>query len=81
MAPPEVQLPNGMAWREGSALVYFVDSGEESITEYATDEQVSFVGRCFVYSGEENWGREHHYGDQYCNAAPHMRLGECQGMT
>lgn len=40
MAPPEVQLPNGMAWREGSPLVYFVDSGEESITEYATDEQV-----------------------------------------
>ncbi|PRW33693.1 SMP-30 gluconolaconase LRE domain [Chlorella sorokiniana] len=39
MAPPEVQLPNGMAWREGSPVVYFVDSGEESITEYATDAQ------------------------------------------
>lgn len=48
MAPAEVQLPNGMAWREGSALVYFVDSGEESITEYATDEQVGhFVSQCF----------------------------------
>lgn len=45
MSPPEVQLPNGMAWREGSALVYFVDSGEESITEYATDDQVLWLLR------------------------------------
>ena len=40
MAPAEVLLPNGMAWREGLPLVYFVDSGEERITAYQTDAQV-----------------------------------------
>ena len=53
MAPAEVQLPNGMAWREGSALVYFVDSGEESITEYATDEQVGPPG--WFLAGARPW--------------------------
>lgn len=41
MAPEEVLLPNGMDWDEGRGVVYFVDSGVESIVAYQTDAQVS----------------------------------------
>lgn len=39
MAPKEVHLPNGMAWDQAKGVVYYVDSGAESIVEYQTDEQ------------------------------------------
>ena len=40
MRPEEVHLPNGMAWDEAKQVVYYVDSGAESIVEYQADEQV-----------------------------------------
>ena len=40
LAPEEVHLPNGMDWDEGKGLIYFVDSGSESIVAYQTDAQV-----------------------------------------
>ena len=60
MAPAEVQLPNGMAWREGSSVVYFVDSGEESISEYATDEQVGAGSHGQVGAGSRERGAGSH---------------------
>lgn len=39
MAPEEVQLPNGMAWDEAKRVVFYVDSGAETIVEYKTDDK------------------------------------------
>ncbi len=40
LRPEEVHLPNGMAWDAARGLLYYVDSGSETITAYQTDEQV-----------------------------------------
>ena len=40
MRPEEVHLPNGMAWDVARGVVYYVDSGAETITEYQADAQV-----------------------------------------
>lgn len=40
LAPAEVHLPNGMAWDEARGLLFFADSGTETIVEYRTDAQV-----------------------------------------
>lgn len=40
LAPAEVHLPNGMAWDEARGLIFYADSGAETIVEYQTDAQV-----------------------------------------
>jgi sugar lactone lactonase YvrE len=37
LSPEQVWLPNGMDWDQTKGVMYYVDSGEESITEYKTD--------------------------------------------
>ena len=38
LTPEDVGLPNGLAWTADGTLCYFVDSAEETITSYSTDE-------------------------------------------
>lgn len=37
LTPEDIALPNGMAWSHDGKTCYVVDSGEETITAYATD--------------------------------------------
>ncbi|EFN53462.1 hypothetical protein CHLNCDRAFT_136730 [Chlorella variabilis] len=39
LRPEEVHLPNGMAWDEAKGVVFYVDSGAETIVECQTDGQ------------------------------------------
>lgn len=39
LSPEEVYLPNGMAWDEAKGVVYFADSGTETVVEYQADAQ------------------------------------------
>lgn len=48
MSPEEVYLPNGMAWDEAKGVVYFADSGEETVVEYQADDKVNPRGRAAV---------------------------------
>lgn len=40
LSPEEVYLPNGMAWDEAKGVVYFADSGTETIVQYQADDKV-----------------------------------------
>lgn len=37
MKPEEVNLPNGMTWDQRRGVVYFIDSGAESVVAYTAD--------------------------------------------
>lgn len=39
LSPEEVYLPNGMAWDETKGVVYFADSGTETIVQYQADDK------------------------------------------
>ncbi|GAB4813394.1 hypothetical protein N2152v2_000440 [Parachlorella kessleri] len=39
MGPSEVHLPNGIAWDEGKGIIYYIDSGAETVVAYKADGQ------------------------------------------